>query len=324
MRLISIIVPVYNVDKYLSKCLDSIINQTYSELEIILIDDGSVDKSGNICDEYADKDKRIKVMHKKNEGVSVARNIGLEMATGEYIGFVDGDDYIAPDMFEKLYNNLIDNSADVSICDFYFVKNGTNKKASQGKLNVVLKRQNAMKELLLGRLFAGHLWNKLFKSDIAKKIQFAKDIYVYEDLLFVWNYLKECDNVHYTSDALYYYVMRNTSACHSKLSYKQLSAEKVVEKIYNECIAECSELRSYAIKNIIHMWLGLALNIVKSEIDTELMCKQLSFVKSKIINRITFDGFWLLKIRFKVVCLLLCLNEKLFVGIAGFKYKCKN
>lgn len=122
-ELISIIVPVYNVEQYLDDCLISIINQTYKNLEIILIDDGSTDKSGKICDEYAKKDSRIIVIHKENGGVSSARNAGLRIAKGAYIGFVDPDDWIAEDMYEVLYSNAKKYDADVSVCKYKIVKN---------------------------------------------------------------------------------------------------------------------------------------------------------------------------------------------------------
>ena len=110
--LISIIVPIYNVELYLEKCIESIINQTYKNLEIILVDDGSTDSCGKICDEYAKKDNRIKVIHKINGGLSDARNKGMEIAKGKYIGFVDGDDYVASDMYETLYKFSVKNSLD--------------------------------------------------------------------------------------------------------------------------------------------------------------------------------------------------------------------
>ena len=118
---ISIIVPVYNVEKYLKKCIDSIVNQTYKNLEIILVDDGATDRSGEICDELAKLDNRIKVYHKKNGGLSDARNYGVERATGSYVGFVDSDDYIDAEMYEKLYEAITKEAADVAECNLKIV-----------------------------------------------------------------------------------------------------------------------------------------------------------------------------------------------------------
>ena len=116
-KLISIIVPVYNSEKYLEKCISSILNQTYKNIEIIIVDDGSKDKSVEICDNFSKNNKNIKVFHKKNEGVSIARNYGISKAKGDYILFIDSDDTIAKEMIYSLYNNLVDNDADISMCN---------------------------------------------------------------------------------------------------------------------------------------------------------------------------------------------------------------
>ena len=120
MPKISIIVPVYNVEKYLEKCVRSILAQTFTDFELILVDDGSPDSSGAMCDQFAEQDQRVKVIHKENGGLSDARNAGIEIATGEYLGFVDSDDYIADDMYELLYTNIV-KDADLSICGIYDV-----------------------------------------------------------------------------------------------------------------------------------------------------------------------------------------------------------
>ena len=121
---ISIIVPVYKVEKYLKKCVDSILAQTFTDFELILVDDGSPDDSGKICEEYAEKDARVRVLHKENGGLSSARNAGIEVAKGKYLGFIDSDDYIAEDMYELLYNTIIKEDADLSICGIYDVYEG--------------------------------------------------------------------------------------------------------------------------------------------------------------------------------------------------------
>ena len=118
-KLISVIIPVYNVEKYLRRCIDSVINQTYKNLEIIIVDDGSTDNSSNICDEYTNKDSRVKVVHKENGGLSSARNVGIELAKGDLIAFVDSDDYIELEMYEKLKENMDKYDSDIAICQYY-------------------------------------------------------------------------------------------------------------------------------------------------------------------------------------------------------------
>jgi len=117
--LISVIIPVYNVEPYLKKCLDSVVTQTYKEIEIILVDDGSTDGSGPICDEYAAQDKRIRVIHKRNGGLSDARNVGLDRCSGRYVTFIDSDDYVASDYVERLYRILVEYNADIAVCDYF-------------------------------------------------------------------------------------------------------------------------------------------------------------------------------------------------------------
>lgn len=229
-ELITVIVPVYNTEKYLNKCIDSIIVQTYENLEIILVDDGSTDNSGKICDEYAKKDDRIKVIHKENEGVSVARNLALDMATGQYIGFVDSDDYIEKTMYEVLYRNIVKNQVDISVCGFWVVR-GERKEWSYTLMEIECNPKEAMSRMIKGDIFTGHLWNKLFKANLAKECLMEPSIYVYEDMLYVWKYLLLCSKVHITTQPQYYYIMREGSACNREFDYRQRSALLALDKM---------------------------------------------------------------------------------------------
>ena len=167
--LISVIVPIYNTEKYLKKCLDSIINQTYKNLQIILIDDGSGDNSGEICDEYATKDSRIQVIHKQNAGVTAARNDGLDMATGDYIGFVDSDDWIEPNMYEEMMANLIKTGADFVHTGFIKELHGLSKKdcrffecvIENPKNNIDIWKAYMYIKREEGFVINSFLWNKL-------------------------------------------------------------------------------------------------------------------------------------------------------------------
>lgn len=144
-KLISVIVPIYNVEKYLTKCIESIINQTYENLEIILVDDGSPDNCPIICDEYAKRDSRVKVIHKKNGGLSDARNAGLDIATGEYIMFIDSDDFVEIDMMESMMNNMIDNNVDLVVCNIKYIYDNS-EKVKYNQKDKVLDKYEAMQE----------------------------------------------------------------------------------------------------------------------------------------------------------------------------------
>ena len=146
--LISIIIPVYRVEKYLEECLNSVINQTYANLEIILIDDGSPDRCGQICDEYAKKDERIEVIHQENQGVSNARNHGIEMAKGKYITFIDSDDYLEQDYIKYLYDEITKFNADISICGTIDIDEKNNILKRSKKFEKTLNLQDAIKEML--------------------------------------------------------------------------------------------------------------------------------------------------------------------------------
>lgn len=194
---VSVVVPIYNTSKYLPKCLDSIINQSYQNLEIILVDDGSTDDSGKIADSYAKKDKRIKVFHQKNAGQSAARNLGLEKATGDYIGFIDSDDYIDKTFITKLlapYNN--NSQTSIAVCGVHYKRLKTNSSEDVYISPLRLARKHESKKAYLLYLLAidGRMYssvNKLYRLDIAKKCHFDKTLKFAEDTKFVLDYLKK-------------------------------------------------------------------------------------------------------------------------------------
>ncbi len=212
MELISVIVPVFEVEKYLRECIESILNQTYTNLEIILVDDGSPDKCGEICEEYAKTDNRIIVIHQENKGLSSARNRGLDIATGDYIGFVDSDDKIAPDMFEILLNNLKQYDADISICGFYrLYEDGRCIKEKQSVQGVrLLDRDEALLHLLEDKDMHSHVWNKLFKHDFWKDVRFPVGRNL-EDVATTYLLFDNAEKIVTCDTPLYYYVQRPDS-----------------------------------------------------------------------------------------------------------------
>ena len=178
--LISIIIPVWKVDRFLEKCLDSVINQTYRNLQIILVDDGSPDASGEICDLYAKKDQRIEVIHQKNAGVCVARNEAMKKVRGEYIGFVDPDDWISPDMFEYLYNGIVKYNTQMSVCRYYRVTDGKDTYSNCDGEDCKFTRQQAIEDLVNRFIIRNVFWNKLLKGNFLMISVFQKAEYTKE------------------------------------------------------------------------------------------------------------------------------------------------
>lgn len=233
--LISLIVPVYNAEKFLPRCLESIKNQSYREMEIILVNDGSTDRSGLICDEYAQKDKRFKVIHKKNGGVSSARNAALSIVSGRYIGFVDPDDWIEPIMFEKLHELIQKNQADIAICGY--IKENTDGDILQETVAPsikVLNRTEVLNSILDLNGFRGFLWNKLFSSKLFHKnfeMNFDENIHFCEDLLFCCKAILNAENIVYDSTPYYHYIIHDNNASKAKYSLKKLTALDALENI---------------------------------------------------------------------------------------------
>lgn len=228
-EIISVIIPIYNVEKYLDKCIRSVVEQTYKNLEIILVDDGSPDQCGTICDKWAEKDKRIRVIHKTNGGLSDARNAGLNAAIGSYIGFVDGDDYIHPQMYQKLYEKLKEYSADLAICGYDKVdehSDGIIRNVRLPSEGLIGKTDAIMNICYKGTFVV--VWNKLYKRKLFNDLRF---IYgkVSEDLFIMYELFHKCARIVSVSENYYYYVQTPNSIMRRE---KTVSHLDVVEGYY--------------------------------------------------------------------------------------------
>lgn len=222
-ELISIIVPIYKVEKYLNGCIESILNQTYKNLEIILVDDGSPDRCAEICDEWALKDKRIHVIHKSNGGLSDARNVGLSFANGKYIAFIDSDDTVSIHFIEILYKILYETNSDIVQCDYkkmdsqYIIDESFDVKHEVIQFN----RHDALMALINERPLNQVVWNKLYKRELFENIKF--DIgKLNEDDYFTYRIFSKCERVSYVNIKLYYYLVRKTSIMGNDYSLKRL------------------------------------------------------------------------------------------------------
>lgn len=232
--LLSIVIPAYNIEQYISRCLDSLVNQTYKNIEIIVVDDGSKDNTPNILDEYANKYSHIKVIHKVNEGVSIARLTGMKVCDGEYVGFVDGDDTVDNDMFELLMNNAYKYSADISHCGYVmdFPDGHSDKHYGTGKI-VVQDNETGLRDLLSGQFVEPGLWNKIYKREIIESYilnnQMDYSIKNLEDLLVNYFMFKESNLSVYEDVCKYHYIKRKLSASTSMSKNVILDPMKVMK-----------------------------------------------------------------------------------------------
>lgn len=227
---ISIIVPVYKVEPYIHKCIDSILNQTFKDFELILIDDGSPDNCGKICDEYALKDNRVLVIHKENGGLSSARNRGIDIAKGEYIGFVDSDDWIEPDMYEILYDICKLNDCDMANCSstIYF----PNKTVVNGGHSLIIhNKEEAMKTMLEGKLYDEVAWTKLIKKELLSNIRFKEGI-IYEDTDFTYRVIDKANKIGCIGKAKYNYMKREGSTMDKAVRDLRIDAAIIYEEMY--------------------------------------------------------------------------------------------
>lgn len=238
--MISVIVPIYKAEAHLRKCLDSITGQTYRDLQIILVNDGSPDNSGSICEEYAEKDSRIVVIQKENGGVSAARNTGLEAADGEWIGFVDADDWIEPDLYEYLLGMADAHQADVVQCA---VAMECGEKSAvlysvQGDTGVVLSKESL-------RSFSGSVWNKLYRRGIVKDLRFDRAYSIGEDYLFNAEVLAQTNRVVFASFPKYHYTVLDDSSSHVVPTLKMLRSIRETSLLAVEKVKDMPVLREW-------------------------------------------------------------------------------
>lgn len=220
--MVSVIIPVYNAELYLHRCVDSVLSQTYQDFEVLLINDGSKDKSGRICDQYAEVDRRVRVIHQENSGVSATRNVGIGEAKGDYISFVDSDDYIASDMLEQMISVAEKNNSDIVMCEYSVDKTGV---ITPVKLNYqsIYATKKEVKNGLLYRYYTDDhaglysLWNKIIKREVITRNEIVFDTTLKrgEDAWFIFQCLKNCSRVDFVSIPFYFYYQNQNSIMHT-------------------------------------------------------------------------------------------------------------
>ena len=236
--IISVIIPVYNVEKYIDRCIESIIKQTYKELEIILVDDGSTDNSGVICDKWKVKDERIKVLHQTNQGLGPARNLGLDIACGEWVSFIDSDDWIEPETYKYMVEACFEFNCEIATCGR---KNVSSKKVFEyvfcSEQNHVFDRKNAIRHYLLQNMMNMSACDKLFKRKLFDDIRFPAG-YTSEDIVPIYNVLKRIDRICLTGKPFYNYFYREGSLSRSNFNKKLLGTYIYPNQVKKD-IANC-------------------------------------------------------------------------------------
>lgn len=250
LPLISVIVPVYKVEAYLDKCISSIVSQTYTNLEIILVDDGSPGNCPAICDSWAVNDNRIKVIHKANGGLSDARNAGMAIATGELMGFIDSDDWVEPEMYQLLYENLVTNDCDISACGVQMDwEDGASSRMLTQDGSCVLNTEDAMRAIIEESWLKQPVWYKLYKTELVRGILFPVGKY-HEDVFWSYQAVGQAKKVCIFDQPCYHYIQRSGSIMGESYSLKRLDSLEAVAKRLHFVQGKMPQLESVAKINL--------------------------------------------------------------------------
>jgi len=274
--LISIIVPIYNVEKYLSKCIDGILNQTYKNLEIILVDDGSPDDCGRICDEYSLQDKRIKVIHKSNGGLSDARNVAIDLMNGEYVTFIDSDDFVSSDYVETLYNLIEKSKCEISVSQFIPYSVGKLIEILQPKeKTTILNVDDAVRIMFYQEYFDTSAWGKMYERNLfSSGVRYPKEA-LFEDLPTTYLLFLKANNIAVTNRITYYYLMREEGIQWSKFNPQKMDVIKHGE-----------EMRKYLFSNKPHLVTALNCRLLSAYFNILMQTESNSPYESELWNEI--------------------------------------
>lgn len=304
---ISIVVPVYSVESYLQKCVNSILAQSYNNIENILIDDGSPDGCSQICDEFCINDSRVIVIHQKNAGVSIARNKGLDAASGKYISFVDSDDWIEDDMYEVLYNMITASKSNIAF-SYSCIGDRKPKKISADKIKIYSPKE-AIKKLLTNQHDLTAICSKLYERDVISTLRFSPKIAMAEDALFITNAIINSTSVSYINYQSYHYTIRADSATHTfKENY--ITILDSVDKILNIINDFDCEIGKIAKAHIPEFDLFVSKEAEKHQMLTKRAYGKIIF---HIKNNLNLDSWKILTLKKKFWLLLLLLGRTPYI-----------
>lgn len=275
MKKVSVIIPVFNVKDYLEKCVGSILAQTYKNTEILLIDDGSTDGSSQLCDKLALRSDKVTVIHQENRGVSNARNIGIERATGDFITFVDADDYVAEVMIAELYDAISKERSDISICGTFIFRSGQQPYVDMGLFKQQTYDNNkAIKKLLYQDDITNSVFGRLYRKSLFKNVRFPEDISIGEDLDLNYSLFLCARKITVIPQKMYFYFQRDGSAMHSTFNDKRLDGLRVTQKIYDNVKDTNQELLRAAESKMFTevVYIATAIPLAKSYTSYRMIC----------------------------------------------------
>lgn len=293
---VSVIVAIYNTDQYLAKCIESLLNQTLEEIEIILVNDGSTDESKSICDYYAEKDIRVRCLHQENAGPSVARNHGINISNGKYLAFVDSDDYVEKNMYEVMYYNAEKNKSDIVVCNFF--RDWTDFEVEEGVLKIEeqlvdidkIGLQKYLSKYWLKLRYANYIWNKLYKRElfVKNKISFPENIRFSEDRFLNYMLIPFTKKTIYVKDSLYHYVQR-----HDSVTYTQGEKENLVTHYLDVFFEVIEYWKKTGISDAIQLiYPAFLCRMVQGAIyTTRQSCNSNDYVSSAVHEAISDNGY---------------------------------
>lgn len=276
--LISIVVPIYNIKEYLVGCVNSILEQSYKNIEIILVDDGSKDGSGNICDEYAKKDHRIRVIHQKNGGLSEARNAGINAAGGQYITFVDGDDALDTDAIKYLYKLQEKKQADISICAFAMVSGKKIKNIGSQYRTKTLNPSQCLERMLMGEGFDLTAWGKLYPKSFFDKIKFPANK-LHEDVGTTYKLVMRSKKIAYGPDPKYLYYQRKNSIVQSNFSVKKMDLICLTDEMCDEIDARYPELKNVTNRRRVRARIAILARVCGDKRFADIEKQMIDYIK---------------------------------------------
>lgn len=302
--MISVIVPVYNVENYLNECVESICAQSYTDMEIILVDDGSTDGCPALCDEWAHEDSRVKVIHKPNGGLSDARNVGIDIAKGEYISFVDSDDMIAPDMVEYLVKLIENSDSVISVCQRLLIdENGKKYACNPPKIkeSVIKGRGNCMRTFLESSDIDTVAWGKLYKTSLFKNVRYPKGKF-HEDVFTTYKLIAQCESIAIGWERKYFYRVRTGSITQISFTEKHLDAINGKEDQYEFISREFPRLKISAEGGIIYACNQCLLRLSRSNADYTPFIDDFKIKYHKHIKSYLNGRYKLIGKLFAIVC----------------------